>query len=87
MGLAEGRTGGPQAFETFLLLTNPDTRPAAVRVAYLRDNGAPIVEDYVVAPSRRLSIAVAAVEGLRDASLGTLIESTNHVPIVVERSM
>ena len=37
--LAEGRTGGPEHFHTYLLLANVDDTPTPVRLTFLRENG------------------------------------------------
>jgi autotransporter-associated beta strand protein len=86
-GLSEGRTGGPQNYQTFILLANPQTTAANVTVTYLRESGAPIVQTYTVPPTSRFNIDTSFVDGLQEASFGAVIESTNNVPIVVERSM
>jgi autotransporter-associated beta strand protein len=86
-GLAEGRVGGPLNFHTFILLANPETTAAEVRVTFLREGAAPIVQTYTVPPTSRFNIDSSGVPGLKDESFGALISVTNRVPIVVERSM
>jgi hypothetical protein len=86
-GLSEGRNGGPHVFHTYILLANPQPTAANVTVRYLRDSGAPVVRTYTVAPTSRFSIDTTTIDELRDASFGAVIEVTNDVPIVVERSM
>jgi uncharacterized delta-60 repeat protein len=88
-GLAEGRVGTARAFVTYILLANPSTTTAAlVRVTYLRATGAPVVKTYAVNPTSRLNIDVnSQVPELVDESFGALIEITNGVGIVVERSL
>jgi hypothetical protein len=88
-GLAEGRVGGPHNFATFILLANPsETQAAEVRVTYLRSTGQTIVRTHTVNPSSRFNIDVGSrVPELAGESFGALIESTNGVGIVVERSL
>ncbi len=88
-GLAEGRVGTDKAFATYILLANPSTTTAAqVRVTFLKANGAPIVTTYTVNPTSRFNIDVnSRVPELVNESFGALIEVTNGVGIVVERSL
>jgi autotransporter-associated beta strand protein len=87
-GLAEGRLGGARApFSTYILLANPQTTAAEVRVTFLRDAGAPIVKTYTVPATGRFTIDASTIRELRDSTFGASIVVTNGVPIVVERSM
>jgi autotransporter-associated beta strand protein len=86
-GLAEGRTGGPLKYHTYILLANPQSTDANVTVTYLREGGTPVTQTYTVAKTSRFNIDTNAIDGLQEASFGALIEVTNNVPIVVERSM
>ena len=87
-GLAEGRVGGPLNFHTFILLANPQATAADVTVTFLREGGAPIVQDLHRAADEPLQHRRArASTGLKDESFGALIPVTNDVPIIVERSM
>lgn len=84
--LAEGATHS--GFELFYLLQNPSTVPAHVRVTYLLPDGrAPIAQDITVAANARENIWVNTVNGLKDVEVSAVIQSTNHVPIIVERSL
>jgi hypothetical protein len=89
-GLAEGRVGGPNAHQTFILLANPGDTAADVTVRFLRTSGTPIVKTFTVPPTRRFNIAITGDGGsmvpeLADESFGAAIESTQ--PIAVERAM
>lgn len=88
-GLAEGRAGGPNHAQTYILLANPGTQPAAITATFLRTNGTTIVKTFTVAPGSRLNIAVTGpgsdVPELADEEFGTTIDSTQ--PIIVERSL
>lgn len=87
-GLAEGRVGQSQNFETFILLANPNATAAQVRISYLRASGAPVVKTYAVAANSRFNVwANADVPELSNEEFGALIEVTNGVPIAVERAL
>lgn len=42
-GLAEGRTGGPLHYSTYILMANPESTAAEVTVTFLRETGGPII--------------------------------------------
>ncbi|MFN8059829.1 MAG: hypothetical protein U0Q12_11780, partial [Vicinamibacterales bacterium] len=90
-GLAEGRQGGAQNFESYILIANPTTQSASVDVTLLRPDGVPVAPIHVtVSPTSRLNIepgTILAALGASIASFGATVESTNGVPIVVERAM
>ena len=91
--LAEGATG--DYFDLFVLVANPDpARTADVRFSYLLPDGSRLSKTMAVGPSRRASVWVDyerfdASPGfpLLDTSVSTVVESTNGVPIIVERAM
>jgi hypothetical protein len=87
-GFAEGRVGGPEGYQTYILLANPDPqRPANVGIRFLPDHGDPVLKGFVVPPSSRFNVAVDLVQvpELVDTTFGAEISSM--VPIMVERSM
>jgi YVTN family beta-propeller protein/autotransporter-associated beta strand protein len=90
-GLAEGRVGGDNHAQTYILLANPGTAAANVTVSFMHSHGnsTPLVKTFTVAPTSRLNIAVTGpdsdVPELQDEEFGAVIESTQ--PIMVERSM
>ena len=88
-GLAEGRVGGPQQHQTYILLANAGSETATVTLTFLRADGTTLSKTVTVAPSSRANVAIAGpdsdVPQLVDESFGTRIESTR--PIAVERSM
>jgi Ca2+-binding RTX toxin-like protein len=87
-GLAEGRVGTPANYLTYILLANPSTTAANVRVTYLKTNGTTVVKTYTVEPTSRFNVEVhAMVPELANESFGALIEVTNSVGIAVERAM
>jgi len=84
--LAEGATHS--GFELFYLLQNPSSGPADVRVTYLLQDGRPpLVQHLTVAAASRENIWVNHVDGLASAEISAVIETTNHVPIIVERAL
>jgi uncharacterized repeat protein (TIGR01451 family) len=86
--LAEGRTGGPLNFHTYVLLANPGSQPVETTVQFLAAGAPPVVRAYTVPAMSRFTVDVsAAAPELLDQSFITLIETTGDAPIVVERSM
>lgn len=84
--LAEGATG--PFFDLFLLLANPGDQAAEVRATYLLPDGTTLTKPYRVAPNSRFNIWVDLEDPrLADTAVSTTIESTNGVPILVERTM
>jgi Tol biopolymer transport system component len=84
--LAEGATG--RFFDYFLLLANPDTASANVTITYLLASGAPVTTTRTLPPQSRTTIYVAAEDPrLADAAVSAVVESTNGVPVIAERSM
>ncbi len=92
-GLAEGRVGQGAGYETYILLANPTTETAEVRVTFLREQRPPVVTTLFVLPTSRLNVVVSAHPGLtqvpdlQDEAFGAEIEVTNGVGIAVERAM
>jgi hypothetical protein len=87
-GIAEGRVGGPDNFETYILLANPSAQAADVDVTFLRDNGTTVRKTFRVTPTSRFNIHVnGMVPELANESFAAVVQSTNGVPLVVERSM
>jgi hypothetical protein len=88
-GLAEGRVGGADATQTYVLLANTGDQDATVTLTFLRTNGTTLMKSFTVSAASRVTVGVTGegshVPELADESFGTVIESTQ--PIVVERSM
>ncbi|MPY90059.1 MAG: DUF4394 domain-containing protein [Luteitalea sp.] len=85
-GLAEGRIGGPENYQTFILLANPGETAAQVTVTFLPTGDAPIERTYTVAPASRFTVSVASdVPELADQEFGAVISSDE--PLVVERAL
>ena len=84
--LAEGSTGG--FFSMYVLVANPNTTAATVQATYILASGAPVVKTYSVAGNSRRTIDVAAEDpALADTPVSVKVESTNSVPVIVERTM
>jgi Fibronectin type III domain/Bacterial TSP3 repeat len=84
--LAEGATGN--FFSMFVLIANPSSQAAAVRATYLRDAGAPVVKTYTVPANSRFTVNVAFEDPeLVSTATAVQVQSTNDVPIIVERTM
>jgi hypothetical protein len=88
-GLAEGRSGGPRNFETYILLANPSATTAAqVEITYLKADGTTVVKGHVVNPTSRFNVYVNGdVPELAGLEYGAVIRVTNGVPIAVERAV
>ena len=84
--LAEGATGS--YFDLFVLIANPSSQDAQVRATYLLPNGSSVVRSYTVGRQSRFNIWVDNDDPrLADTAVSTIVESTNGVPIIVERAM
>ena len=84
--LAEGATG--TYFDLFVLVANPSAAAAAVRATFLLPDGSTLSKTYTVAGRSRFNIWVDGVDArLASTAVSTIVESTNGVPIVVERAM
>lgn len=81
--LAEGATG--DFFTMFVLIGNPSSQDAQVKVTYLLSFGPPVVHTYNVRANSRMSINVNAEPGLTNVAAASRYEST--VPVIVERTM
>ncbi|HEY8551729.1 MAG TPA: hypothetical protein VIL35_17355 [Vicinamibacterales bacterium] len=90
--LAEGEFGGSRGFQSYILIANPTANAAQVRLRFLRENGTSFVSPtFTVGANARVTRAALEFAGpgqLSDAErFGVVVESTNGVPIVVERAM
>jgi autotransporter-associated beta strand protein len=83
--MAEGATGG--FFDTFILLSNPQTTAANVTVQYLLDTGDTITVPKTIPANTRLTINIEAEDDVRlkNAAVSTVV--TSDVAIIAERSM
>lgn len=90
--LAEGATG--PYFDQFVLIANPGDTDAQVTVTYLLDDGRTYARSLVAPANARSGIwvdveQIPGIPGypLADVALSTAVESTNGVPLIVERAM
>jgi hypothetical protein len=84
--LAEGRVGGTQQYQTYILLANPGFAASTVTINFLRENGTIVEKEYTVPGSSRFNVDVGTmVPELSNESFGARIDATT--PIVVERAM
>ena len=88
--LAEGYTGDDfthagEKFDTYILLVNPDAKPAAVKATYMREGTTPVVVDYILKPTSRFTIRLDDVEGCKNVQVATMVNS--DIPIAAERAM
>jgi hypothetical protein len=85
--LAEGELGSGLGFDTYILFANPNNLDATVRVTVLRPSGVPTVRTITVPANSRATQQATMIGVQPNEQFGLLIESTNDVPIVVERAM
>jgi hypothetical protein len=84
--LAEGSTTG--SFSLFYLVQNPGRSQLNLEISYLLPAPQPpIVLNYVVPPTSRLTIPVNNEPGLKSIDVSAILRATNNVPFVAERSM
>jgi hypothetical protein len=84
--VADGRAGGPQAHQTYLLVANAsDLEVAEIAVHFLLPDGTTVTRSYSVPARARLTIHANEAAAL-PPRFAALVESTNGTPIVVERS-
>jgi hypothetical protein len=87
-GLAEGRVGGPEGYQTYILLANSGDTASEVRVQYLRTNGTTVVNTYTVEPKSRFNVHVNSMAPeLVNEPFGALIEVLSGPGIFVERAL
>jgi hypothetical protein len=86
-GVADGRIGGPRAFQTFILLANPNPHPAEVVVRFLKP-GLMVTRTYTLNPSSRRSIYVNEEVGeLGEGTFSADVQVQNYQPIAVEKAL
>jgi Ca2+-binding RTX toxin-like protein len=87
-GLAEGRVGGPQGYQTYILLANASDTASAVTITFLRESGAPVTKSFVVPPTSRVNVFVnAEAPELANESFGAVVDVTSGPGIFVERAL
>jgi hypothetical protein len=87
-GLAEGETGGTHNIISYILLANPTDQDATITVTILRENSQPpILVGKTVKANSRLTMNSNQLPLTSGEKFGAIVQSTNGVPIAVERSM
>jgi hypothetical protein len=88
-GVAEGRSGGPRGYETYVLVSNPSPFSTSVRVTFVKEDGTVFVpaQPFDVAPASRLTIPTGTFPELAGTNFSTIVESINAVPISVESAI
>jgi hypothetical protein len=87
-GLAEGRVGGTNNYQTYILLANPGSAPVDVTITFLRSNGSTVTKSFTVDPVSRFNVTPGPgglVPELSNEEFAAVIESSE--PIAVERAM
>jgi subtilisin-like proprotein convertase family protein len=86
-GVADGRIGGSRAYQTYVLLANPNPIPAEVRVRFMK-SGVATVRDYTLNPTSRVNIWVNNdVPELGEGNFSADIQVLNYQPIAVEKAL
>jgi subtilisin-like proprotein convertase family protein len=86
-GIADGRIGGARDFQTFILLANPNPRPAEIEVRFLKP-GVTVTRTFTLTPfSRRNIHANNDVPELGAGVFSADIQVVNFQPIAVEKAM
>lgn len=83
--LAEGYNGGQ--FNTYILLQNPNNRPASIDATFMKENGENVKATYTVQAHSRYTIHANVVPGLEGAGFSTSLISTNGIGFIAERAM
>ena len=83
--LAEGATG--TFFDTDVLLANPNTSPAPVTLAFLKEDGSTLTQTLTLQPLSRVTLLLDSISGLENTSVSTNVTSTTGLPLIVERTM
>ena len=81
--LSEGTTTGDR--ETFIPILNPNANAANIEITFLRQGDTPVVVPFVLAGNQRATVISSQV--VPSTNFSTRVESTNGVPVVVERTM
>jgi hypothetical protein len=86
-GTSDGRVGGARNYQTYVLVANPSaTDTANLKVTFMREDGVQAERLFTLGPNRRFNVYCNDVPELANANFGVVVESTNAVPIAVERA-
>jgi hypothetical protein len=85
-GLAEGRVGGPNGYETYILLANPGEFTALATIDFLREDGSVITKEFGVPARGRLNVQISLeAPELTNESFAAVVRGS--ASLVVERAM
>jgi hypothetical protein len=85
--LTDRRIGGPRAYQTYILIANPNPFPAEVQVRFLKP-GITVTRTYTLnAQSRRNIWANNEAPELGEGTFGADVQVLNYQPIAVEKAM
>jgi hypothetical protein len=87
-GLAEGRVGGPEGYQTYILLANSNDTAAHVQIRYLRTDGTTLEKTHTVQPGSRFNVHINSMAPeLVNESFGAVIQVTSGPGVFVERAL
>ena len=90
-GLAEGRVGGPEEYQTYILIANPTNAATDVTLTFLREGKPSFMKTFTVPATSRFNVTTgpgSMVPELRDERFGVRVDAfLITTPIVVERAM
>ena len=89
-GLAEGRVGGANGAQTYVMVYNTANTAADITATFLRADGTTLVKHFTAAANSRFNIAITGDAGsdvpeLSNEFFGAVIDATQ--PVVVEHSL
>ncbi len=87
-GLAEGRVGGDNNAQTYILIApDPVSGSTTIKMTFLRESGVPVQKTFELSTATRFTVAVGGpdVPEITNERFGVLIES--RTPIAVERAL
>lgn len=90
--LAEGRVGGANNAQTYILIQNPHATPVEIAATFLRTDGTTLVKRFTAGPASRLTIGITGGPGsdvpeLANESFSTIIESPVLSGVSAEHSL
>jgi hypothetical protein len=88
--MAEGRVGGANHAQTYLLIQNPNATAVDITARFLRTDGTTLVKHFTVNPTSRLNIGITGSAGsdvpeLAGEFFSTVMESS--LPVSVEHTL
>jgi hypothetical protein len=92
LAVADGRVGGPEGFETYLLIVNPEPVDARVTLTFARAGLVSPVQKWIVVPANsRVNVtldthAPEALDPSGTTEFSAIVETTNLTRIAVERA-